>query len=364
MIIVQVINSLETGGAERLALSLHRGYLTHGEKSILISIAGSKYGWSETGIFSLGLSSPYDPRVLLRLAGLPEETFLESADIIHSHLFPSQLIVSLVRDGIHLNGRLITTEHSTSNRRRRTISGKLIDRLFYPLYDRIVCVSDGAASELGCWIPEVSDRLEVISNGIDLKEFKAAGVFDGKEKMVIISVGRLTDAKNYHTAIKAFSILCSNSESDLKYVIAGSGNLESELKELAAELGVSSSMEFPGDVKNIPVLMQEADIFFMPSIREGFGIAAVEAMASGLPVVASDAPGIGDVVGRDGSCGTLVNPHSPVEMAEALSNLIDNQDSARKMGLCGLKRASLFNIESTIEEYLKLYQEVLDEGIR
>ncbi|MCD4847622.1 MAG: glycosyltransferase family 4 protein, partial [Candidatus Aegiribacteria sp.] len=214
------------------------------------------------------------------------------------------------------------------------------------------------------WIPDVSDRLEVISNGIDLSEFKAAGIFEGKEKLVILSVGRLTDAKNYHAAIKAFSILYRNSEADLKYVIAGSGNLESELKELAAELGVFSNIEFPGDVKDISALMQGADIFFMPSIREGFGIAAVEAMASGLPVVASDIPGIGDVVGRDGSCGTLVNPHSPVEMAEALSNLIENQETSRRMGLCGLKRASLFNIESTIDEYLRLYRSVLDERNR
>jgi glycosyltransferase involved in cell wall biosynthesis len=364
MIIVQVINSLETGGAERLALSLHKGYHTRGEKSILISIAGSEYGWTETGIFSLGLSSPYDPRAFSRLAGMPEETFLENADIIHSHLFPSQLIVSLVREGKPLNGRLITTEHSTSNRRRGTVSGRLTDRLFYSLYDRIVCVSDGAAAELEYWIPDVSDRLEVISNGIDLSDFKAAGIFEDKDPLVILSVGRLSAAKNYHAAIEAFSILQGSCRTGLKYVIAGSGNLESELKELAAELGVSSNMEFPGDVKDIPALMQGADILFMPSAREGFGIAAVEAMASGLPVVASNVPGIGDVVGRDGSCGTLVNPHSPGEMAEALLNLIDNQDSARHMGLCGLKRASLFNIESTVDEYLRLYREVLDERNR
>ena len=364
MIIVQVINSLETGGAERLALSLHKGYHTRGEKSILISIAGSEYGWTETGIFSLGLSSPYDPRAFSRLAGMPEETFLEHADIIHSHLFPSQLIVSLVREGKPLNGRLITTEHSTSNRRRGTFSGRLIDRLFYPLYDRVVCVSDGAAAELEYWIPAISDRLRVISNGIDLDGFSSAKIFNDKDHTVILSVGRLTEAKNYHTAIKAFSILHSSSRTELKYVIAGSGNLESELKELAAELGVFSNIEFPGDVKDIPDLMHGADIFFMPSAREGFGIAAVEAMASGLPVVASDVPGIGDVVGRDGSCGTLVNPHSPREMAEALSNLIDNQDSARKMGLCGLKRVSLFNIESTIDEYLRLFSKVLDERNR
>ncbi len=364
MIIVQVINSLETGGAERLALNLHRGYLNRGERSVLVFLAGSEYGWSGEGIFSLGLSSPYDPRALSRLAGLPEEAFLEHADIIHSHLFPSQLTVSLVREGKPLNGRLITTEHSTSNRRRGTIYGRLTDRLFYPSYDRIVCVSDGAAVELEYWIPDVSDRLAVISNGIDLSEFKAAGIFKGKDSLVILSVGRLTAAKNYHASIKAFSILQGSCRTELKYVIAGSGNLESELKELAAELGVSSNMEFPGDVRDIPALMQGADIFFMPSTREGFGIAAVEAMASGLPVVASDVPGIGDVVGRDGSCGTLVNPNSPAEMAEALSNLINNQDSARKMGLCGLERASLFNIESTINEYLRLYRKVLDERNR
>ena len=123
-------------------------------------------------------------------------------------------------------------------------------------------------------------------------------------------------------------------------------------------------MKFLGDVSNINALLNRADIFFMPSLREGFGIAAVEAMASGLPVVASDIPGIGDVVGRDGRCGTLVNPHSPGEMAEALANLINNRDNARKMGLLGLKRAALYDIENTVDNYLRLYSELLAERNR
>ena len=220
MVIVQVINSLETGGAERLALSLNRGYSIRGEKSSLISISGSEYGWTEKGIFSIGLSSPYDPRALSRLAALPQETFLEHADIIHSHLFPAQLIVALIREGKPLNGRLISTEHSTSNRRRGTYIGRFLDRLFYTLYDRIVCVSDGAAAELEHWIPDVSDRIEVISNGIALDGFDPATVFTDGDHVVILSVGRLTEAKNYRAAIKAFSILHRDCETDLKYVIA------------------------------------------------------------------------------------------------------------------------------------------------
>ena len=131
------------------------------------------------------------------------------------------------------------------------------------------------------------------------------------------------------------------------------------LKNHALELGISERVRFLGEISDIPTLMKQADVFFMPSSREGFGIAAVEAMASGLPVVASRLPGIGDVVGRDQHCGILVNPASPSEMSEALHCLLENDMLSWRMGSSAVKRAGTFSIEITADKYLELYESIL-----
>ncbi len=174
-------------------------------------------------------------------------------------------------------------------------------------------------------------------------------------------MGRLTEAKNYRKAIEAFSLLRTRSSLDLQYCIAGAGNLESALKNHALELGVSSSVKFLGEISDISSLMKQADVFFMPSSREGFGIAAVEAMASGLPVVASSLPGIGDVVGRDQHCGILVDPGSPPDMAEALHCLLENDMLSWRMGSSAFKRAGTFSIKITTDKYLELYESILNK---
>jgi len=347
------------GGAEKLALGLHQRYLERDHDSVLISLAGEKNGWMDKHVFSLGFSTPYNPFVLPCLRDLKDEFDLNRAEIIHAHLFPAQLITGLLRESMPIGTQFVTTEHSTANRRRGKFIGRLIDRWFYKQFSGIICVSNGAASELAGWIPEVSGKLEVIFNGIDLSEFTGVISPQFTDRKNILSVGRLTEAKNYHTAIEAFSLLRSRSDLDLQYCIAGGGTLETVLKKHALKLGVSDSVKFLGEVNDIPSLMKQADVFFMPSSREGFGIAAVEAMASGLPVVASNLPGIGDVIGRDQHCGILVDPASPSEMAEALLRLLEDDMLSWEMGSNGSERAGTFSIEITVEKYLELYEKIL-----
>ncbi|MCK4806655.1 MAG: glycosyltransferase family 4 protein, partial [Candidatus Aegiribacteria sp.] len=334
-------------------------YLERNHDSILISLAGEESGWTGKGVFSLAFNTPYDPFIIPSLLDLKDELDLSKAEIIHAHLFPSQLITGLIREAMPLRARFATTEHSTANRRRETTAGRLIDRWFYQRFCRVICVSLAAASELAEWIPEVSGKLEVIFNGIDLSEFSDKPRARGTGSKTILSVGRLTEAKNYLAAIEAFSLLRSRTSLDLQYCIAGGGTLETVLKKYALELGVSDSVKFLGEVSDISSLMKQADVFFMPSSREGFGIAAVEAMASGLPVVASNLPGIGDVVGRDQHCGILVDPGSPSEMAEALLRLLEDDILSWRMGSNGSERAGTFSIEITTDKYLELYENIL-----
>lgn len=358
MRILQVINSLETGGAEKLAMALHRRYLHLGHDSVLLSLAGEDRGWTGRGVYSLGLCSPYHPYALPAMLDLTGSADPADFDVVHSHLFPSQLVVAALSESVPLGGSLLTTEHSTSNRRRSTLTGKMADRWHYRRYRKIVCVSEAAAAELCRWLPEFSDRMEVVHNGIDLDAFASTGPERESGTVTILSVGRLTEAKNYRRAIEAFALLLSRSGEDLFYLIAGGGALERPLRSHASTLGVSDRVRFLGEVDDVPGLMRKADVFFMPSSREGFGLAAVEAMASGLPVVASGLPGIGDVVGDDRSCGILADPKSAEQMADGLLELVENGFLRGKMAEAGKERAKSFSIENTAERYLQLYRSV------
>lgn len=358
MRIVQIINSLETGGAERLVGGLHESFLRSGHGSVILTLSGTLYGWMGSGVYSLGLSGPYRLSAVPLLADLPAEVGLDCADIVHVHLFPAQLLTPLHYVSSSCRGTLITTEHSTSNRRRGTRSGRLLDSWTYRNYRRIICVSAAAAEELGSWIPGISDRISVIPNGIDLDEFHPPRIGERNSPPVILSVGRLTEAKNYMHAIEAVSMLL-DSGLMCRYAIAGGGPLESDLRRKASDLGVTDSVEFLGEISDVAGLMRKTDLLFMPSVREGFGLAAVEAMACGLPIVASDIPGIGDIVGRDRKCGILVDPDSPHDMAEALEWMLRHRSEVGEMGRSGICRASEFGMERCAEEHLRFYEEVL-----
>lgn len=358
MRIVQIINSLDTGGAETLAQGLHRQYLRRGHGSVILTLSGRRYGWSGPGIYSLGLRGPYEPSAVPLMVDLPADIGLDAADVVHTSLFPTQALVPLYSGSTSFNGILVTTEHSTSNRRRGSRWWRLFDGWTYRCYRRIVCVSEAAAKELGSWVPGVRGRISVIPNGIDLDEFHPPEAGRRNSPPLILSAGRLTGAKNYRKALEAFAIQLRSGLS-CRYLIAGGGPLEAELRSMASDLGVAGSVEFLGETDDIAGLMRMADLFFMPSAREGFGLAAVEAMACGLPVVASDIPGIGDIVGRDRECGILVDPDSTPGMAEALEWMLRNPSEAEKMGRSGTGRAASYSIEKCALMHLDLYEEVL-----
>jgi glycosyltransferase involved in cell wall biosynthesis len=357
--IVQVINSLDTGGAEKLALQLHARFLARGHVSSLVALSGPVPDGAP-GVWTAGMGSPYSPTVLTALADLPAGAGFDCADIIHVHLFPSQFLTPLALPA--LSARLVTTEHSTANRRRGSVPGWLLDCWTYSRYNRVACVSPASAAALGAWMPGVRERLRVVPNGIDLSLFRtdpARGAANSTPAM--LSVGRLITAKNYCVSLETVARLLYRGRK-LVYRIAGDGPLRAELGQRARDLGIADSVEFLGTVTDVAGLMASADIFFMPSSREGFGLATVEAMASGLPVVAADIPGLGDLLGRDGTCGLLAPPESPDDFAAHIERLLENPTLRRSIGEAGRRKACEYDIEVTADCYLRLYTEALEEG--
>ncbi len=360
MKILQISNSfdLKDGGAQRLSVQFHQAYLARGFDSHLLSLMRS----STTGLpntYSFTSPSPYRVAIFGRLYAFLKQPQWRDLDIIHVHLFPAQAVVPLVAKLLGLKARFVTTEHNTFNRRRRLPFGKQLDRSLYRAYARIVCVSSGTKTAMLEWLPELADNVVTIYNGIDLEEYRAIERHDSVGNTpIIISAGRLTEQKNYETALNAIDRLHSH---PLEYWILGQGERESALKARVRALHLEDRVKFWGFRSDIIQALRRADIFLMMSHWEGFGLALVEAMAAGLPVVASDVPGLREVVTPESQAGFLVEPTDAEAIAGRLRVLLDDPALRRRMGHSARLRAADFDVGNTIAAYLELYHLVLRE---
>ncbi|NJO63949.1 MAG: glycosyltransferase family 4 protein [Richelia sp. RM2_1_2] len=360
MKILHVINSFEGGGAEKLTLQLHEAYLNQGIDSHVVSIKKSSAG-NLPNTDSLCLKSPYQILALFKLYSFLSQPRWKDLDIIHVHLFPSQLYTPIIIKLLGFNSNLITTEHSTYNWRRKFYFGKFIDRLTYSFYKKIICISNGASTALKNWQPQISQKITVIYNGINIDDYSPFNKSTRKDNPnIIVSVGRLVKLKNYETAIRALSKL---SDYSYEYWIIGSGDLEFQLKKLVNSLNLELKIKFLGFRKDVPQLLNQADIFLQTSLWEGFGLAVVEAMAAGLTVVVSDVPGLREVVTEESkeapNVGFLINPLSEDDIADKLSKLLNNPSLGLRMSQNARLRSSKFDINQTFYEYIDLCKKLV-----
>jgi len=170
--------------------------------------------------------------------------------------------------------------------------------------------------------------IALIPNGLDLNAFadrKPTGSI-----RTIITVANLRREKNHETLLAA-AVLLLRTRPDLRFRIVGAGPRRSELEELSHARGLASQVEFLGHREDVPSLLAAADAFVLPSRSEAFPNGAIEAMAAGLPVVASDVGGLRDLI-ENGRTGVLVPPGNPEALAGALHSLIDNPAGAEAIG--------------------------------
>jgi len=304
------------------------------------------------GTVSLQLSTPYSPAALPRLARHLARS-VRPGDVVHGHLFPtSAYLVALRRAGLLRGARLVFTEHNTANRRRGTRVGRLVDRAVYAGLDEVIAISEGTADALADWMPDISGRIRVVHNGVPLRH-GAVTLRRPNDRPRVVSLGNLRHAKNYGVALEAVALL---RDLDFQYDIAGEGVDRPMLEAKINALGLSHKVRLLGYVNDPDELLRTADVFFMPSIIEGFGLAAVEAMNASLPIVASAIPGLGEVIG-DTSCGRLVDPRSPADMAAGLRAVLTTDVGGREaMGRAAFARAQAFDENVMIEGYLSCYQ--------
>jgi glycosyltransferase involved in cell wall biosynthesis len=175
-------------------------------------------------------------------------------------------------------------------------------------------------------------------------------------------VGRIAEVKNQKLLVAGIKCLLNSRpalQDSLRVVLVGDGPLYNMLKAYVAELGLSDLIWMAGDREDISELMQLMDIFVLPSLAEGISNTVLEAMATGLPVIATNVGGNPELI-SEGENGRLVTVGDEQMLATVVGDLIDSPEARKRMGQKGLSKVkATFNWQKTVGEYLGVYDELL-----
>ena len=207
-----------------------------------------------------------------------------------------------------------------------------------------------------------SSRIRVIPSAVALKEFEAdetqgetRGTSDGPP--VVLNVGSLSKEKSQQDVLRVASIV-NRTMPDIRFMVAGAGPLRHRLERISRDLEVDSVVQFLGFRDDVPALMKTASVFLFPSESEGLGSVVLQAMAAGLPVVATDSGGIRDIV-KHGETGFLFAKRDVASMADAVARLLKDRDLAAELGRNARKIAAEFSFERCCAMHEELYKELL-----
>ncbi|HKS28467.1 MAG TPA: glycosyltransferase family 4 protein [Pyrinomonadaceae bacterium] len=361
------INSARTfGGGERHTADLANALARRGHELFAAAPSGSplvaelKRVPSEN-VFELPLRNALDVQSAIELARRVREREIE---IIHAHVARDYLLAALAAR--RSDAPLVLTRHlerPLKSLHRWTLSG----------VSRVIAVSEAVERALLAQKIFPPEKIRRISNGIDLERFeRRARAFDTqrfrrlsgiKGRLVVGTAGELREHKGQEDFIRAAHAV-AQSFADVDFVIAGEDRsprkeYRARLERLVLELQLQTRVHFTGWLEDVATLLPALDIFVSPSRVEPFGLVMVEAMAAGLPVVATGTGGAREIV-EDGATGKLVVPEDWQGMAEAVTSLLRDEKERRRMGAAGLERARAhFSLERMVAETEALYAEVL-----
>ena len=367
MKVLHVINSLRAGGAEKLLEDLlPRMNGRDGVQTdvLLLTDEGNVFDKNliEAGIpiYVVPLKSVYNP---LNIIYLRRYVLKHKYDIVHVHLFPASYWVAIAtRSILTWKPKLVLTEHSTHNKRREKWYLRGLEKFVYSTYDNVASVSKQVQENLISWLnPADKSKFFVIENGVDIEKFaqvepyKKNDICDSfsDDTKLICMVARFTESKDQATVIKAMLDL----PQDVHLLLIGEGPLKGMCQDLVIKLNLSDRVHFLGFREDVPRILRSADIMVLSSNWEGFGLAAIEGMAAGKPVVASDVPGLRQVVF---GAGVLFKSSDSKDLSIKLLELLENRQLYEKISRMCVERAKSYDIQRTVGEYVALYRSIIE----
>ncbi len=356
MRILHVITSLQIGGAEHLMVDLLPLLRSNGKNTVELLVFDGRYTPFMEELKSRGIyihklgngGSVYHPKYIFKLI-----RYMGQYDIIHAHNTACQLFVPIAKLLSFTRKPLVTTEHSTNNRRRSKWWCKPFDSWMYNRYAAVICIADKTRVSLELYLGKRKNFFTVW-NGVDISRFRKPIKNIAEQSVFVVTmVAGLRVEKDHETLIKALAQLPIN----YRLQLVGDGERKESLMAMCKEIGVDSRVDFMGVRMDVPDILEQSDVAVLSSHWEGFGLAAVEAMAAGRPLVATDVGGLHDVVNGAG----LLFPHGDDKaLAEKIQWLCEHPEEYRQVAQKCQERASNYDISIMARKYLQLYERAVN----
>ena len=359
MKVLHIINSLATGGAEKLIIDSLPLYNEVENVNASLSLLDAqdypfykefkKKNKGKINVIEFSKGSIYNPFHLFKIIPI-----LAKYDVIHVHLFPALYWVALAKFFSRSKTKLVFTEHSTNNKRISNVIFRQFDKLIYKNYSKIICISEEVKIQLSKLLSIKDSKLIVINNGINLNKIKEAQKYNRQEfgysntDFLLVMVAAFRTEKDHETLIRTVREL----PPQYKLLLVGDGDRRTIIEEFVKNLNMADRVEFLGIRLDVFSILKMCDVAVLSSHWEGFGLAAVEAMAAGVPVIASDVKGLSEVV--EGG-GVLFEKGNSDALERKIIEITQNKELYNELIVAGQKKAQNYDINISVSKITNTY---------
>lgn len=352
MKIVQVMPDFGLAGAETMVENLSCGLAAEGCDVLVISFFDLHTAITERienrgiKIKYLGKKRGFDPSIISKMRKIIKAY---QPDVIHTHRYvlPYAFLASM-----GFKTKRVHTVHNVAQKEQTKV-GKNINRVLFR-YFNVVPVA--LSKEIQRTIQEVyglpDNRIPVVFNGIDLSRCIVKESYARKDTFTVLHIGRFMDVKNHELLLRSFARF-KGQHSDARLQLLGDGELKENMMQLAGQLNITDAVEFAGLQSNVYPWLHNADVFILPSKFEGMPMTLIEAMGTGLPIIASNVGGIPDMLSSQKEA-LLIEPKEE-KIIEALEIVYSDAKKREYWGRNALQRSSLFSSQAMARKYLQLY---------
>jgi glycosyltransferase involved in cell wall biosynthesis len=379
--VLYIIGSLEVGGAEQhiTQVAVYLKELGFKPEFFILKPGGElstrlmnadipiHYPSYPAGFFVLGRNNSKANsllRALFQIWGMMKIMRSNNYDCVHFFL-PAAYILGGIASLLSFRGPKVMSRRSLNDYQKNHPISLMVEKFLHPKMNKI-CANSLAISRQLLEEGVSEKKISLIYNGIDLSLFdRKIDGYDARKNLgieqnsfVIIVVANLIPYKGHQDLLEALNLIKNSLPSSWVCIFAGRDDgIGADLKKIAKKFNISSHIKLLGSRKDIPQLLLASDVSILSSHQEGFSNAILEAMAAGLPVIATDVGGNSEAVLYDKS-GILVPAKNPEKLASAIISLLD-PIKRTEYGLQGKKRVSnLFSMSKIVESYVSLYKDL------
>lgn len=352
MKIIQVMPDFGLAGAETMVENLSCGLAAEGHDVLVISFFDLHTAITERienrgiKIEYLGKKRGFDPSIVSKMRKIIKAY---QPDVIHTHRYvlPYAFLASM-----GLKAKRVHTVHSVAQK-EQTKAGKNINRVLFRHFN---VVPVALSEEVQKTIHEVyglpEKKIPVIFNGIDLSRCIVKECYARQKNFTVLHIGRFMEVKNHELLLKSFARF-KGRHSDARLQLLGDGELKENMMQLAGQLNIADAVEFAGLQSNVYPWLHNADGFILPSKFEGMPMTLIEAMGTGLPIIASDVGGIPDML-TDQKEALLIAPKEE-DILAALELIYADEEKRKCLGRNALDKSAAFSATTMAKKYADIY---------